>query len=56
MSAETAARSVVSIVLLVIGILLLIFGAVDLLEGFGLVYCLVLVVLGVLFLALSGRV
>lgn len=56
MSAEGAARSVVSIILLVIGVLLLVFAAVDFLEGFGLLYCLILVILGIVFLALSGRV
>jgi hypothetical protein len=55
-SAEGAARSVVSIVLLIIGLLLLVFAAVDFLGGFGLIYCLFLVVLGVIFLAISGRV
>jgi hypothetical protein len=56
MSAEGAARSIVSIIFLVIGALFLIFAAVDFLEGFGLLYCLILVILGIVFLALSGRV
>jgi hypothetical protein len=47
------ARSVVSVVLLLVGVVLLLFAAVDLLEGFGLVYCVFLVLVGVLFLALS---
>jgi len=55
-SAEGAARSVVSIVLLIIGLLLLIFAAVDVVKGFGLLYCLVLVILGIIFLAISQRV
>jgi hypothetical protein len=55
MSAEGAARSVVSIILLIIGLLFLLVAAVDFLEGFGLIYCLVLIVLGVIFLAISGR-
>jgi hypothetical protein len=56
MSAEGAARSIVSIICLLIGILLLVFAAVDFVEGFGLLYCLVLLVLGVVFLVISGRV
>jgi hypothetical protein len=56
MSAEGSARSVVSIVLLLIGLVLLIFAAVDFVEGFGLLYCLLLVVFGVIFLAISSRV
>ncbi|MGD0588126.1 MAG: hypothetical protein ABSA63_04960 [Thermoplasmata archaeon] len=55
MSAEGAARSVVSIICLVIGIVFLIVAAVDFLEGFGLLYCLILIILGVIFLAISGR-
>ncbi|MGA7923889.1 MAG: NAD-dependent epimerase/dehydratase family protein [Thermoplasmata archaeon] len=56
MSAAYAVRSAASIVLLIIGVLLLVFAAVDFLTGFGLLYCLVLLVLGIVFLALSGRV
>jgi hypothetical protein len=56
MSVQGAARSVVSIVLLLIGLVLLVFAAVDFLEGFGLLYCLLLLVLGVVFLAISGSV
>ncbi len=56
MSAVGAARSVVSIILLIIGVILLVFAAVDFLSGFGLLYALVLLVLGIIFLALSGRV
>jgi hypothetical protein len=56
MSAEGAARSAVSIILLIIGLLFLVFAAVDFFEGFGLIYCLVLLVIGIVFLALSGRV
>jgi hypothetical protein len=55
MSAEGAARSFVSIVLLIIGLIFLVVAAVDFFEGFGLLYCLVLLVLGVIFLVLSGR-
>jgi hypothetical protein len=55
MSAEGAARSLVSIVLLIIGLALLVFAAVDLLEGFSLLYVLLLLVVGVVFLVLSGR-
>jgi hypothetical protein len=55
MSAEGAARSVVSIVLLLIGLLFLVFAAVDFLGGSGLLYPLLLVVFGVIFLAISGR-
>lgn len=54
MSAEGAARSAVSILLLIIGVLLLTFAVVDFLDGFGLLYCLVPVILGIVFLALSG--
>jgi hypothetical protein len=56
MSAEGAARSIVSIILLIIGILFLVFAAVDFLGGFGLLYCLLLVVFGIIFLAISARV
>ncbi len=55
MSAEGAARSILSVICLVIGIVFLIFAAVDFLEGFGLLYCVILVILGVVFLAISGR-
>jgi hypothetical protein len=55
MSAEGAARSIVSIILLIIGVLFLIFAAVDFFAGFGLLYCLILVVIGIIFLAISGR-
>jgi hypothetical protein len=55
MSAAGAARSVVSIVLMLIGVLFLIVAAVDFFEGFGLLYCLILIVLGIIFLAISGR-
>jgi hypothetical protein len=54
MSAEGAARSVVSIVLLLIGLVFLVFAAVDFLGGFGLLYCLLLGVFGIVFLAISG--
>jgi hypothetical protein len=56
MSAEGAARSVVSVILLIIGLLFLVFAAVDFFAGFGLLYCLLLVVFGVIFLVISGRV
>jgi hypothetical protein len=56
MSAEGAARSLVSIVLLIIGALFLVFAAIDFLEGFGLVYSLVLLIIGIIFLAISGSV
>jgi hypothetical protein len=55
-SAEGAARSVVSIVLLIIGLLFLVFAAVDFLGGYGLLYCLLLVVFGIIFLVISRRV
>jgi hypothetical protein len=56
MSAEGAARSVVSIVLLIIGLVLLVFAAVDFIEGFGLLYCFILLILGVIFLVISRNV
>jgi hypothetical protein len=56
MSAEGAARSAVSIVLLIVGLLLLVFAAIDFLGGYGLLYCLILAVFGIVFLAVSGRV
>jgi hypothetical protein len=56
MSALGAARSAVSIVLLLIGLVFLVFAAVDFLEGFGLLYPLLLVVFGVIFLAISQNV
>jgi hypothetical protein len=40
---------------LIIGVVFLIVAAVDFLEGFGLIYCLILIILGVIFLFLSGR-
>jgi hypothetical protein len=55
MTAESAARSIASIVLLIIGLLFLVFAAVDFLGGFGLLYCLLLLVFGFIFLAISGR-
>lgn len=55
MSAEAAARSMVGMVLLVLGLVLLVFAAIDLLEGVGLVYSLMVLLIGVVFLALSGR-
>lgn len=55
MSAVGVVRSFVSVVLLLVGIVLLLFAAIDLLEGFGLVYCAFLVLVGVLFLVLSRR-
>jgi hypothetical protein len=56
MSAEGAARSVVSIVLLLIGLVFLVVAALDFFGGFGLVYCLILAVIGVGVLAISGSV
>jgi hypothetical protein len=56
MSAEGAARSVVSVVLLLIGLVFLVVAALDFFGGFGLIYCLILVVFGVVFLAISGSV
>jgi len=41
---------------LLIGLVLLVFAAVDFLAGFGLLYCLLLVVFGVIFLVISSRV
>ncbi|MCI4323462.1 MAG: hypothetical protein L3K03_05505 [Thermoplasmata archaeon] len=56
MSAAGAARSFVSFVLLIVGVVLLLVAALDLLKGFGVVYCVILLIVGVIFLALSGRV
>ncbi|MCI4372067.1 MAG: hypothetical protein L3K02_00250 [Thermoplasmata archaeon] len=56
MSAESAARSFVSIILLLIGLVFLVVAALDFFGGFGLVYSLILVVIGVIFLAISGSV
>jgi hypothetical protein len=55
MSVANAARSVVSIFLLIIGFVLLLFAALDFLGGFGLLYCAILAVLGIIFLAISGQ-
>jgi hypothetical protein len=54
-SAAGAARSVVSVICLIIGVIFLVVAAVDFFEGFGLIYCLVLIVLGIVFLAISGQ-
>jgi hypothetical protein len=56
MSAAGAARSIVSLICLVIGIIFLVVAALDFFEGFGLLYCLILIVLGIIFLVISGRV
>jgi hypothetical protein len=56
LSAQGAARSIISLVLLIIGFFLLVLAAVDFLEGYGIVYALFLVLLGIIFLAVSGRV
>jgi hypothetical protein len=53
MSAEGAARSFVSIILLLIGLAFLVFAALDFFAGYGLLYCAVLGVIGVVFLAIS---
>jgi hypothetical protein len=53
MSAEGAARSFVSIVLLLIGIVFLVAAALDFFAGFGLLYCAILGVIGLVFLAVS---
>jgi hypothetical protein len=55
MSAEGAARSAVSIILMLIGLIFLVVAAFDFFEGFGLLYCLILIIIGVIFLAISGR-
>jgi len=55
MSAEGAARSIVSIICLIIGVIFLLVAALDFFAGFGLLYCLILIILGVVFLAISGR-
>jgi hypothetical protein len=55
MTAVRVARSFVSIICLIIGIIFLIVAAVDLLENFGLVYCLILAIVGIVFLAISGQ-
>ncbi|MCI4343222.1 MAG: hypothetical protein L3J92_03780 [Thermoplasmata archaeon] len=56
MSALGVARSVVGIVLLLVGVVVLLFAALDLLAGFGVVYCLFLLVVGVVLVALSRSV
>lgn len=56
MSAEGAARSIVSLVLLIIGVLIIISAVIDLFEGFGILYAAVLFIIGLIFLAVSGRV
>ena len=56
MRAEGAARSFVSIVLRLVGLVMLVFAAVDFLGGFGLLYCRILGVFGLVFLAVSGSV
>ncbi|HLM90566.1 MAG TPA: hypothetical protein VK424_00695 [Thermoplasmata archaeon] len=55
MTAVNAARSFVSIICLLIGVLFLIVAAVDFLENFGLIYCAILGVVGIIFLAISGQ-
>jgi hypothetical protein len=55
MSAEGAARTFVSIILLLIGLGFLVFAALDFLGGFGLVYCAILGIIGIVFLAISGE-
>jgi hypothetical protein len=55
MSAEGAARTFVSIILLFIGLGFLLFAAIDFFGGFGLLYCAVLGIIGVVFLAISGE-
>jgi hypothetical protein len=55
MSGEGAARSVVSIICLIIGVIFLVVAAVDFFEGFGLLYCVILIILGIVFLAISGQ-
>jgi hypothetical protein len=54
-SASGAARSLVSIICLIIGVIFLVLAAVDFLEGFGLLYSVILIILGIVFLAISGQ-
>lgn len=54
-SVGAAAWSVVSVICLIIGAVFLMVAAVDFFEGFGLLYCAILIVLGIVFLAVSGR-
>ena len=56
MSVANAAKSFVSILCMIIGVIFLVVAAVDLLENFGLMYCLILTLVGVAFLAISGRI
>ena len=56
MSAEGAARSIVSIIFLLIGAFFIISAAIDFVEGFGLLYAAVLFIIGVIFLAVSNAV
>jgi hypothetical protein len=53
MTVVGAARSIVSVALLLVGVVVLLFAALDLFAGFGIVYCLVLLLVGVVFVALS---
>jgi hypothetical protein len=55
MSAEGAARTFVSIILLLVGLAFLVFAALDFLGGYGLVYCAILGIIGIAFLAISGE-
>jgi hypothetical protein len=55
-TAVGVARSVVSIILLIIGVLFLISAAIDFLVGFGILYALFLAIIGVIFIALSNWV
>jgi hypothetical protein len=55
-SAEGAARSAVSIVLLLVGLVFLVFAAVDFLRGYGWINAFLLLIVGVVFLAISGNV
>ena len=56
MSAEGAARSIVSIIFLLIGAFFIISAAIDFLEGFGFVYAAILFIIGIVFLAISNAV
>jgi hypothetical protein len=55
-TAGAAAWSIVSTICVIIGAIFLVVAAVDFFEGFGLLYCVILIILGIVFLAISGRV
>jgi hypothetical protein len=53
MSVGTVASSAFSLILLFVGFLFIVLAAVDFLVGYGLVYCLILILIGALFVAIS---